>query len=461
MLGGRDVPRKLSVRTKQVHTRTQNVVSSGVEAMGLHATHVISLDDPQLGTYVLELLEGSNRWVHRRVESVEFRDHRTITRSVSVDFTLPEDCPILALSGRNPVRLVPLASLKRARLSHFHLWDEAGASMPLLTTLQASRVLSSGLIANAETVVDPQPLRDEVRDDIRTIVAGSPDRIRMTLENFEGAAPGTMRRTLYDSPDQFFALLRTWSRLRVLLVPISAESNARRVLKFRYDELFRFRERRWFFWWLRLTGLPVVFEVPAAETAESYHFEVVAPDGVDVTEAALITASGPTAPSTRDHVGGGVPRIHLRAARIPRRAQAIAQASLRVARRGWLGAAMVCSAVMAGTLAVGANWVHSRTKVDPSVGSQAAALLIILPAIFATLLVRPQEHAMAARLLRLVRPLLVLTSLASYAAAATLIIGPRGAPLRNTWSALAIFAVLAGGIICLNWLFPTIKRRRR
>jgi hypothetical protein len=207
-----------------------------------------------------------------------------------------------------------------------------------------------------------------------------------------------------------------------------------------------------------------LFEVPAAEAAESFHFEVAAPEGVDFTEAALITAASPTAPSTRDHVGGGGPRIHLRAARLPRKAQAIAQASLRVSRRGWLGAAAVCSLVMAATLAVGADWVHSTfttEAVDPDVGSQAAALLVVLPAIFATLLVRPQEHAMAARLLRLVKPSLILTSLASYAAAASLIIGPRGRLLRGLWTGFAVFAILAAAVICLNWVFPTVKKGRR
>lgn len=35
------------------------------------------------------LLESSNEWVHRRVESVEFLDVKTIRRRVSVDFSLP------------------------------------------------------------------------------------------------------------------------------------------------------------------------------------------------------------------------------------------------------------------------------------------------------------------------------------------------------------------------------------
>jgi hypothetical protein len=424
---------------------------------------VAALDDPKLGTYILEILEHGNRWVHRRVESVEFRDHRTVTRSVSVDFTLPNDCPIVQIPDKLPVHLVPLASLKRTRLAHFHLWDETERAMSLLTTTEASQVISSGLIAIAETVVPT--LQNEVCDDIRTIVGGKSEQAAAKLNEFENAVANTTRRRLRDNQN-FFALLDTWSRLRVLLVPIKADEIGRRILKFRYDETFRYREKWRSFWKLRLAALPAVLEVPAAGDAQSYHFEVVAPEGVDFTEAALITAAGPKAPSEIDHIGGGLPRVHLRAAGVPRRSEASAQTSLRVARRGWLGAAAVCSLVMAGTLSVGAAWVAlSFTKATgsavPNLGNQAAALLVILPAIFATLLVRPQEHAMATRLLRVDRPLLFLSGLASYVAAGTLVIGPHDRVLlQRLWFGLAVFAVFAAVIISASFVFPLIRKRR-
>ncbi|HKA03524.1 MAG TPA: hypothetical protein VKD67_04325, partial [Acidimicrobiales bacterium] len=67
---------------------------------------------------VLGLLLSSSSWIHRRVEKVTFRDHRTVRRQVSVDFTISEAAPVLSING---VRhwLLPFATMRRKSLVNF------------------------------------------------------------------------------------------------------------------------------------------------------------------------------------------------------------------------------------------------------------------------------------------------------------------------------------------------------
>src|SRR5215208_679531 len=84
------------------------------------------------------LLAEEERWVHRRVETIELLDARELRRRTSVDFTLPR-FPALgqAVGG---VEYVPLSLVRKGVLTAFDLRDEAGASLPLLNRRQGAEI---------------------------------------------------------------------------------------------------------------------------------------------------------------------------------------------------------------------------------------------------------------------------------------------------------------------------------
>lgn len=70
--------------------------------------HLGKLRDPAVVVAVLQLLIRMQQWVHRRVETVAFCDGTTITRRVSVDFTVPAQAPAVRLAaGAAPFYLLP------------------------------------------------------------------------------------------------------------------------------------------------------------------------------------------------------------------------------------------------------------------------------------------------------------------------------------------------------------------
>jgi hypothetical protein len=108
------------------------------------------------------LLADESKWVHRRVETIEFLDEVRYRRRMSVDFTLP-----IITDGRGarvPVRFLPLSLIAKVPLNDFDICDRDGRPLPILTRDQNAAIATQMLVFHARRVLgqDPAPPVEEL-----------------------------------------------------------------------------------------------------------------------------------------------------------------------------------------------------------------------------------------------------------------------------------------------------------
>ena len=205
--------------------------------------------ETRIAGMTLELISDWMRWVHRRVESLEYEDERTVRRSVSVDFTLPRDLPSpLPQSNGEDVYPVPLALLRKAILRRFDIRDESGRALPLMTAPKNGAVAAGVLLTAAESVPSdlelaglPRTVPDEITDEI-WLMANRPGRA--AVEGWErfihpldtDSYGGTVWRRLLGESHDFMALASDLSRNFLVLTPLLTPPGRRRIVKFAYEE---------------------------------------------------------------------------------------------------------------------------------------------------------------------------------------------------------------------------------
>jgi hypothetical protein len=455
------------------------------------------------GVRMLRLLAQFDEWVYRRVEAVDFRDDTTVLRKVSVDFRLLPDAPRRTLQDGSVVRLIPLTWVKKRRLKNFDIRDEDGRAVSLVRTTDRDDLISKGLTAFAETVLDEPRLASDVARDIEDIVGGLREDSMNLLNEWMNAGPGTTRYRLLSEP-VFSVLLRRAAHNTVLVVALKDQPGAHRILKYCYEERVTFgrpeagsgrrrsgRLRDGMEAALGFDPRRARFSAPAIQDAQSYHFEVAAPPGVDITEAVLFGGRQyERSDSVYDWEPGGEPRVHLVVRGVSPGSRGRAQVSLRPSRHEFRQV-LFAAGLVAVVLLLGTAWVwtsFSREIEPPAVGRQqtpspgvpsaqasrgsslersldpttqashdskataAATLLVVLPAVFATLLVRPAEHAMASTLLSSGRTFVIISSALAYGAAATLVVVSSGRTLRVWWAGFTAVAVLLSCLVALNYV---------
>jgi hypothetical protein len=241
------------------------------------------------------------------------------------------------------------------------------------------------------------------------------------------------------------------------LVPVAQEPGTRRVVKLAHEAEISFKRARgplrrllqglgWRCWPL---------QVNIGAEGGSHHLEAIAPSGVDVVG---ITAGLPShdidlqsALKTR----GGSPRVHLA---VPANHRYLATIHLRVSRPGWLTASWVASLVIAMVFVFG--WFNLAVFFgQPSTGvndvrSTAAQLSLAVLAVIATVLIRPGEHPLAARLLRFARALIAVDVLAILLGTGDLIAHNGSQEPRTLWMMLAMTTGAVTILLTLTRLLP-------
>src|SRR4051812_28192408 len=154
-----------------------------------------SLTNLAAATFVLLL--HPDLWVHRRVESFEFIDERTVRRRTSVDFTLPELCQPVDWIGQE-VLLAPITLLRKRVLVDFDLRTEGGAALPLLTAGEGGRVAGEMLVNAARAHLDPDPLDSEVEKLLRAIPDPDIDRATHAHDQLFAADATAQHRSIAD-----------------------------------------------------------------------------------------------------------------------------------------------------------------------------------------------------------------------------------------------------------------------
>ncbi len=379
-----------------------------------------------------------------------------------MDFSIPAGAPQDPTLGP----IVPIAFLRKVALTNFDLRNEDDQAIPLLTKEQNARVSAAALLQLAYFA------RPELMD--RFIDEYVPELVRASESDADTRElawsrifmPKTSVGAHLSSRPEFVALARDLSRYFVAYAVAEAAPYQRRVLKFRYEAPHTSGRRgpRVLFGWRPMpyrTG-----ELAIAHSA-SYHLELEAPEDTEFTYAVLVSAG--RGDFALDAARVPSRRVHMQAGVRGRGAAGEAWFGIRARRPGMLRASLFVAFFSAVVLLFIRLRLGSFEEASigetgaphPSSGSDAvAALLAALPAILATFVVRPGEHAVLGRVLFGVRLLLVTAAGISFFSALSLFAGLSSSSLKAVWSIAVAIEILLSAALALSFILPRPVRRR-
>lgn len=415
---------------------------------------------PLLLAYASDL----QRFVNRRVETIEVVDQQTSRRRVSVDVTVRRGGNLEA-AGQQRLRVLPIGLLARQPLHNFDITDEDGRALPILTRDEGERIVVAGLRSYAEEILKELEVElvDPVAEDLDTLATGTEvQALSAYLRMLEASAaePGDetdqelraaleQRKALFDNP-AMRRLMRLLTRAFILFVQTDVEVGSRRIYKFTFEHATNTKERsarRWLMVRLGLRHSHMPLDATAAQQARSFHVEVAAPPNLEIARARLHAAG------CRDEkAGGGLGRVHLNIAQAT--GPGTVDIKFRTQRGGFLRAALLTSALACALLFLG------RTRLDNLATEVEAAstMLLIVPGLLAAYLARPGEHALASALLVGVRAMVLVTGLCSIGAGLVLVVELSAEDRELWWAFLAYLSGLAAFFVALANVLPSKGR---
>lgn len=400
-----------------------------------------------VGLSCLELLTNQDRWVHRRVETIDVLRTELARRQVTTEFTLPSELHDFLRIGANGPWCVPLAVLRKRPLRNFDL-RENGQPVPVLGQEHNGPVASELLKAAVHLASEPAlptlaPLIERVAKEPRL-------EARSALEGIVGRSSSRpeVADVLNDPTASYF--LATLAD-NYLLVALLSHPEGRRIIKFAYDNPAESASRR-FAETLGWTPFVVDFPVPAAKWGSSYHAELVVPEELCL-DALIIDASSGSVLSTS--VDEGVDRASLHVQEAGLEADPFLVAVLYAERSGTPTLAFATALVTSAALAVGAVWGN----FDSVGSSSSTAVLLAGSALFAGTVARPGEHRLVSHVFLGARVTLVAVALCAVAAAASVAFGACGDTRSMVWSAAAIVSSLATISLAISYFRAKPFRR--
>jgi hypothetical protein len=416
----------------------------------------------------LGLFMQPERWIHRRVERVYFKDHHLAHHQVSVDFTLPAGLPPIGSFAGADIFVAPLFLLikgspkplregKLARRRHWlfgerkadptkqriptapyssiDLTDQGGNTLPLLSRKQSGLLTGTMLLEAAEQIIGAPP-DEELTSQLTAIASRSWSDLTEVL-CWLLTAPlqdTTDPRSLLREETPFTELVYTLASHSLVICLFLHGPPGRSVYKLAYDEPSNDHVpqpkgaiRRSLGW----KSEQYFVSLNEIGGSASYHAEIAVPEELEITAVnlfgkryarygSMLTDEG------RDYaiqqIGiANEGKIYIPEP-LPGRRVGMAWVKLRARRSGFLGGALLSSlltTVLLGLGAYGAPYVVRGTKSEP-----AAAALLLVPAVLAAYIVRPGEHAITRKMLRWVRVFLLGNALLAALAVFFLIITP-------------------------------------
>ncbi|NEK60230.1 hypothetical protein GCU56_20440 [Geodermatophilus sabuli] len=392
-----------------------------------------------------------SRWMHRRVERVDFISDNLCRHHVSLDFDVQRASvvQVARTAGWMPTSLLlPLGLMaKDPPLTSFDLRDDAGVSRPLLTSQETAEAAHQALRYVASKILQPQVLSDASRRTLWDIVSRPASEAESALKGWYDptthtyAAGSEESRLMGDAA--FKLIVSELVDNYIALTPIDP-TTTRQLLKYSYVSDVPWEAPRLVD---RIFGTSARFTFPVAAGASySYHFELAAPENSDVRRLALSEVAGdpPSAANAKNlmRVDGRREQMHVYAHEADRSANHAVVVDLVPQRRGlvryaWFGALYASVALVSGYL-----WqLFTRRLEDANVEALGAALLLV-PALIAVYVSRPGEHGMAARFAFGARVAMVLAAAAAVLGSIALALGFKGLALANFWLGSSIGAVL-------------------
>jgi hypothetical protein len=371
------------------------------------------------------LLTRQAAWRHRRVETITVLSHEQVRRSVSVDFTVPEEHrEDLRLSEQQWI--VPLALLAKRPLVNFDLRDEEQSAVPLLRAEETQVVGRELLYLMLEL--------DEAPDDPATAAV---------IERVLGAERGDVPDTLAElaalderlGPLPGFSALADRMARGFLLCAVLGDVSCRRVLKFAYDEPLARPDRYSHF-----------YDVPGCTEAASYHAVVHVPDEMRARTTELL-----------DNVTGSVLAAGPRDADRPaiyyvadtgRRLEPGLSVRYGTERGRFLVPAALVACVIALELAL--PWLLADLSHLARQAGPAISVLLSSTVVFSALVLRSGEHPLVRLVLAPYRLCLAAATLAAVVAGASLGFQAAGGVLGWCWGLGALVAAAAAGILSVE-----------
>ena len=102
---------------------------------------------------VLKSLDYQQTWIHRRIEKIDFRSDAVVARRIELHIVVPDELGVLTVGGAS-VKLLPITLIRRDANTSIELRDEAGQLLPVLSRTEVHSLLSAGLIALAEQMMN-------------------------------------------------------------------------------------------------------------------------------------------------------------------------------------------------------------------------------------------------------------------------------------------------------------------
>ena len=454
--------------------------------LALQASSLKRETDAFIGPYCLEagrrLLLAElqfNEWVLRRFERVQFERERSVSRRITIEFTIRPDTPIFAARNQKRYYLVPLSIMRRTTMLNLEIKDEAGALVQPPGLRFTQRMDASILLAAAAATEPSLVGHPALKALIERIISGESDDVDDAYREF---TDGIGVLVPLAGPTLFAATLGRLYRNFTLNVLLDVDDGTHRTLTLGFDEPTEWKLQRPKI--NDLNGLPggkhyeaggkvpflqhaaryglaqiglnptrLRFQIPAAENAASYHFEVESPLGIRIMNATLL-AGRPNEPDRRisfDRVVGHAAVIGLHAVEVPNGSLCRVQLDLRVPRGGWLDTLLVSCLVIVGVLA-SVGW-HLHTSPTAWTQDQLTNIIVLLVTASAgtvTLVAQRDFHGLAASIVTHLRAIgAIAISLPIIAAAYLVYEGGAAESQKQALTAPILTLLLVAASLCL------------
>lgn len=362
---------------------------------------------------------------------------------ISIDFTVPT----FPAAARDQAAIfpLPLALLDKQKLTRFDLRDASAASVPMLTAAENADISASVLLVLSD--FRGLAYRDPIlQTSIVALVSATNDSERAFHWNRIFDTRITLGRHLLEQQD-FVTLAREFAGGFVLYIPVTnADVGKRRILKMGFDSPKPAVRPENISGRLGWSPVNDRFPVPLAGYASSYHFEVQAPPDMVVVRGEFVgIRSGAI---VTDPLRTAVECAHFNLAALDRRLGLVV-VSLSARARELLGGVFILAAANALAQAVVLFRLHEiRTdhSVDPVV-----AVLLALPGVLLSYVVRPGEHRILAGFLSGVRRAAQLCAATSFGAAITVFGGFSAGFTRAVMIVLVAVAASCAAILAGSW----------
>lgn len=411
--------------------------------------------DQDVGIALGFLVLDPNLWIHRKVDALMFTGDMRLRRQVSVDFQVPSADYGVALAGDSV--LIPLAVFQKELLLGFDLRDEAGSSMPVLTTAQNVWVAWSILVAMATAALDDiaSPLTDEERQALRDVASASADNVDSVLASL---VDHSRLQSLIQNP-LLYAGLSTFASNFLLITMVDPEVGSRRVVKYSYDVDLSDQTKD-FSWRARLGLTPASVDIEVSRLdSRSHHVEVRAPLGLQFAADPEVSASSSSPPMTfRARHSAAVAQAHIETseyslAQVP---SATVGFRLFATDHGLVRAGALLGLLVVLLLVGALIWPESLVSARGTADAAAAPILALI-GVFTLFVVRPGEHQFVSHLLVPYRLLVVFVGVVvPFVMAVSLILVPLSDhALLWTWFGLLVGSEASVAILWLVWLRAT------